>query len=63
MVALVAQLDVPNNEPVNEVANTPPLTCKAPELGVVILIPMLLLFPETTPPPDPSLIEPIVASC
>ena len=51
-----AQLDVPNNDPVSEVANILPLTCKVPDVGNVVPIPILPLLPEIVPPPEPNFI-------
>ena len=53
---------VPNKLPVNDVAQTFPLTVKDADVGLIVPIPILLLLPEMVPPPLPNLIVATVES-
>jgi hypothetical protein len=61
--AVVAKDAVPSNDPVNELAQTLPLTVKEADVGVIVPMPIFPLLPDIIPPPLPNLIEPTVESC
>ena len=46
---------VPNNDPVNDVAQTLPLTVKVEPVGVIMFIPRLLPDPNNVGPALPNL--------